>query len=118
MRRETKRMDGPGDETEEAMEVTEIVSRQELALIKRTLTHFLRNPDSATGTETGLTFDKLELGQPLPLEIVLRDWNTALNDGRGKRAHHGGNCYEIYKTLYESGLMAEADLSKLFSIEP
>jgi len=118
MRRETKRMDGPGDETEEAMEVAEILSPEELALLKRTLQHFLRKPDYATGTESGLTFDKLEHGQPLPLEIVIRDWSTALNGGGSRQTQNGGDCYEIYTKLYESGLMAEVDLSKLLTGGP
>lgn len=79
------------------------LSPDELELVKRTMSHFLRDPDYATGEERGHSFRKLRFGQPLPLEIVLRDWCTSADEGRGSRALNGGDCFRIYKRLFEKG---------------
>jgi hypothetical protein len=83
------------------MDIQDLTEEQRVR-IKRTLDHFLKNPDYATGDETGYSFESLEFGQALPMEIVLRDWNTKADDGRGSRILNGGDCYDIYKLLYET----------------
>ena len=81
----------------------QILSDHELARVQKTVLNFLQNPDYATGEEQGRSFERLSVGETLPLEIVLRDWNTRLNNGRGGRQRNKGDCYSIYKVLYEDG---------------
>jgi hypothetical protein len=95
------------------MGIADILSADELALVKSTMGHFLANPDYATGEERGLTFDRLQYGTPLPMELVLRDWCTSLDEGRGGMSSLEGDCYAIYLKLYESGRMEGVDLGRL-----
>lgn len=87
------------------MNLDDYLTPEEQDRFKRTLEHFLSHPDYATGDEQGLTFEKVTFGQPLPLEVVVRDWRTALNNGTGGRVYRQGDCYAIYEKLYESGLI-------------
>ena len=86
------------------LKIEEVLNADELKLVKKTMTNFLENPDYATGGEEGLTFDTLKFGQPLPMEIVLRDWKTELNEGTGGREYRAGDCFEIYKKLYKGDI--------------
>ena len=82
--------------------IADILSSEDFALMKRAFEHFLSDPDYATSEETGLSFQGLEFGQALPLEINLRDWNTSLDGGREYRK---GDCFRIYQLLYEEGAL-------------
>jgi hypothetical protein len=83
--------------------ITDILTPDELQLLKRTISHFLKDPDYATGEETGRSFRTLEFGHPLPLEVVIRDWRAELNEGPGGRDQRNGDCFSIYVKLYEAG---------------
>ncbi|HXN48165.1 MAG TPA: hypothetical protein VN893_16070 [Bryobacteraceae bacterium] len=93
--------------------VTNVLTPNELQLLKQTITHFLQNPDYATGEETGRTFRSLKFGQPLPLEIVIRDWRTDLNEGTGGRDERNGDCFKTYIELCEAGEVNPDDLQAL-----
>ncbi len=80
--------------------IEDILTGNEIALVRQTLKHFLMDPDYASGEEDGITFDELEFGQSLPLELVLRDWNSDLYEGTGGMDFQNGDCYRIYKKLY------------------
>jgi hypothetical protein len=90
--------------------ISDVLTHAEVDLLRRTIGHFLRDPDYATGEETGRSFQTLEFGQPLPLELVIRDWRTELDDGTGGREYRNGDCYPIYLKLYE-GDIAIADIN-------
>lgn len=87
----------------EDIKLEDYLSQDDLDLVKKTLDHFFQDPDYATGEEQGLTFEELSFGDPLPFEIVLRDWNTSLNNGKGGRELNNGDCYRIYKIIHEEG---------------
>lgn len=85
-------------------EIKDLLSEEEWARLKRTLEHFQSEPDFATGEERGMSFDRLEFGQKLPLEIVLRDWRTDLDEGKGDRAYFDGTCFDIWVKLNRAGI--------------
>ena len=86
------------------LKIEEVLNADEIRLVKKTMTNFFENPDYATGEEEGLSFDTLEFGQPLPMEVVLRDWRVELNEGTGGRKFRAGDCFEIYVKLYEGDI--------------
>jgi hypothetical protein len=92
--------------------LTDILTHDDVSLLRRTISHFLRHPDYATGEETGRSFRTLEFGHPLPLEIVIRDWRTELDDGTGGRDERNGDCYSIYLKVYEGDLAID-DVERL-----
>src|ERR1035437_3067070 len=92
--------------------ITDVLTPDEVALLRRTIGHFLSDPDYATGKEKGRSFRKLQFGQALPLEIVIRDWKTELDDGTGGRVERNGDCYSIYLKVYE-GSIALDDIDPL-----
>ena len=92
--------------------ITDVLTHDEVELLRRTISHFSRDPDYATGEETGRSFRTLEFGQALPLEIVIRDWRTELDDGTGGREERNGDCYGSYLKLDE-GDMAIDDIDPL-----
>src|SRR5436305_378041 len=89
--------------------ITDILTQGELELLRRTIHHFLQDPDYATGDETGHTFRTLEFGQALPLELVIRDWKTAADGGTGGREYRNGDCYALYLKLYEGDITIDLD---------
>lgn len=99
------------------MDITNFLTPEELAHVKRTMEHFLRHPDYATGEERGLTFEQLQYGEPIPMELVLRDWRSADHNGQGKRVYMQGDCYPIYVKLYETGIMKGVDLARLKNLQ-
>lgn len=94
--------------------ILDILMPAELDRLRKTLRHFLNDPDYATGDEQGLSFDQLEFGQALPLEIVIRDWKTELNGGSGGRETRSGDCYDIYLKLYENNGGPVGDINTIF----
>lgn len=91
------------------MDISDVLTAEEVALVRRTLDHFLADPDYAEGDETGVSFGLLAFGSPLPMEIVLRDWRIDQADGSGGREVRQGDCYVIYTKLYESDLVQPDD---------
>lgn len=96
-----------------ALKITDILSLEEIVAVRRTIGHFMQHPDYATGEETGRTFRKLACGQPLPLEIVLRDWQTGMDERRGGRDLRNGDCYRIYLKVYENPAVTITDVDPL-----
>jgi hypothetical protein len=84
--------------------ITDVLTHDEVELLRRTISHFLRDPDYATGEERGRSFRTLEFGQALPLEIVIRDWRTELDGGTGGRVERNGDSYSIYLKIYEGDI--------------
>ena len=75
--------------------------------------HFLDNPDYATGEEEGVSFSSVSFGDPLPLEIVIRDWVKELEGGTGGLNYKKGDCFLIYKKLYEKEKNINFDFSNI-----
>ena|SRR5579871_6481004 len=92
--------------------ITDVFTHPEIEQLRRTISHVLHHPDYATGEEVGRSFHTLEFGQPLPLEIVIRDWRTELEDGTGGREEGNCDCYSTYPKLYEGGITMD-DLGPL-----
>ena len=97
----------------EPRSITDILSANELNQAPRTIVHFLQHPGDATGEETGRSFRTLSFGQPLPLELVLGDWRTALNEGTGGREHRNGDCFSIYRKVYGNDAVTRTDVDAL-----
>lgn len=99
--------------TSMATNINDVLTASERGRLRSTIIQFLRSPDYAIGDETGHSFETLEFGQPLPLEVVIRDWRTDLNDGTGGRDYRKGDCFDIYVKLYETGMLAIPDVDGL-----
>ena len=74
-------------------------------LAKKTIEHFLQDPDYSKGAPSGgYTF-----GSPKRLKLVLRDYSISLNNGEGGYKTRRGDCNKIQK-LIERGRLTEQQL--------